>query len=437
MPGEAVGHPRQPLLHDETVVLSAPSQLWSSPDGSIGSKAIHGFYHSETRILSALALTANGESPEHLNHSLDGAGTVRISALLRHLDDRTADPRVRVDRVRTVVAGSLSETITLSNALLEPIETGLTLTTAHDFQSVHSVKGGVRDASVRTAASGLPAGIRLVSGTVTAEFTAAGASVTYADDAITTHWDVVIPAHGSVSVSWTITAEDTAAVVTAAAAPAEWTALALDGEDQRLRLWVDAALADWRRCAWSSWPRPTSRSSLRVPRGSSPCSAGTPSGPPGSCCRSAPASPVRRCGFWPGSRARQTSQPRPSSRARSCTSCGRGRSASTAKTSCCRRSTTARSMPPRSGSACSSTRGGGGCPTPRCEALLPNLEAARSPGCATTATATATDFSSTSTTTGHGLANQGWKDSGDSIQWRDGSARRRPDRALRGAGLRL
>ncbi len=37
---------------------------------------------------------------------------------------------------------------------------------------------------------------------------------------------------------------------------------------------------------------------------------------------------------------------------------------------------------------------------------------------------------------GHGLANQGWKDSGDSVQWRDGTRREGPDRALRGAGLR-
>jgi glycogen debranching enzyme len=242
---DIVAHPRQPLLHDELIVLSAPSQLWSSPDGSMGSKAIHGFYHSETRILSELALTANGQSPEHLTHSLDGAGTVRISALLRHLDDRTADPRVRVDRVRTVVAGSLSETITLSSALFEPIETSLTLTMAHDFQSVHAVKGGVLDASVQTSMSATPSGIRLVSGTVTAELSATGASVTSDDNGVaTTHWDVVIPPHGSVSVSWTVTAADTAAVVTAAAPTTDWTALDLAGEDHRLQLWVDSALAD-------------------------------------------------------------------------------------------------------------------------------------------------------------------------------------------------
>ena len=48
--------------------------------------------------------------------------------------------------------------------------------------------------------------------------------------------------------------------------------------------------------------------------------------------------------------------------------------------------------------------------------------------------------------TGHGLANQGWKDSGDSIQWRDGTLARGPialcevqgyayEAAIRGAGL--
>ena len=38
---------------------------------------------------------------------------------------------------------------------------------------------------------------------------------------------------------------------------------------------------------------------------------------------------------------------------------------------------------------------------------------------------------------GSGLANQGWKDSGDAIVNRDGSLARLPDRARRGPGLRL
>ena len=53
-----------------------------------------------------------------------------------------------------------------------------------------------------------------------------------------------------------------------------------------------------------------------------------------------------------------------------------------------------------------------------------------------TATATVTDSSSTSARP-TGLRNQGWKDSWDGINFADGTLAEPPDRALRGAGLRL
>jgi len=60
-----------------------------------------------------------------------------------------------------------------------------------------------------------------------------------------------------------------------------------------------------------------------------------------------------------------------------------------------------------------------GMPETQVEALMPNLEAAlgwmRDYG-----DSDGDGFLEYADTTGHGLANQGWKDSGDSIQWRDG-----------------
>ena len=98
--------------------------------------------------------------------------------------------------------------------------------------------------------------------------------------------------------------------------------------------------------------------------------------------------------------------------------------------------TTAPSTPPRCGSACCTTPGAGACPPPRSRALLPPWRR-RWAGSATRATPTATASSSTSTHSGHGLANQGWKDSGDSVRFRDGRLGGAADRAGRGAGLRL
>ena len=142
-----------------------------------------------------------------------------------------------------------------------------------------------------------------------------------------------------------------------------------------------------------------------------------------SCCRSAhglagehPARPRRRCRA-PRRRRRRP----PSSRARSCTSCAAAASRSPARASRCRRSTTAPSTRRRSGSACCTTPGGAGLPDDEVRGAAAAPRAPRSPGCATTATATATACSSTSTRPARGLANQGWKDSGDSVQWRDGT----------------
>ena len=125
----------------------------------------------------------------------------------------------------------------------------------------------------------------------------------------------------------------------------------------------------------------------------------------------------------------------PSSRARSCTSCAARRSSCPARASCCRRSITAPSTRPRCGCACWRTPGEPGCRRTRCAHCCRRC-GARWSGCDHGDSA-GDGFLDYVDETGHGLANQGWKDSGDSIQWRDGSARRGPDRAVRGAGVRL
>ncbi len=73
-------------------------------------------------------------------------------------------------------------------------------------------------------------------------------------------------------------------------------------------------------------------------------------------------------------------------------------------------------MPRRSGCALLAEASAAGMPEAEVHALLPNLERALE-----WIVASAGDgFLDYVDETGHGLSNQGWKDSGDSIQWRDG-----------------
>jgi len=57
-------------------------------------------------------------------------------------------------------------------------------------------------------------------------------------------WPVEVPARGSVTIAFDLAAEDAAAVVTAAPAGRPWTAPDLTGADDRLVRWVDRALGD-------------------------------------------------------------------------------------------------------------------------------------------------------------------------------------------------
>ncbi|MCU1557954.1 MAG: amylo-alpha,6-glucosidase, partial [Microbacteriaceae bacterium] len=129
----------QPLMHDETVVLRAPTQAWSSHSGAIGQRAIHGIYLSDVRILSTVDVDYGGQSGEHIATVPHGADRVDFIALLRHLDDRGADPRVRVIRSRSVHSGGGAESLRLESTLRDPVETTVVVRLSSDLADMDTV----------------------------------------------------------------------------------------------------------------------------------------------------------------------------------------------------------------------------------------------------------------------------------------------------------
>ena len=181
-------------------------------------------------------------------------------------------------------------------------------------------------------------------------------------------------------------------------------------------------------------PTTATGSSPRAARGSSPSSAATRCGPRGCCVPLDPElalSTLRALARPPG-HARRPARPR-SSPARSCTRCAAPTLDRRAR--CCRRSTTAPSTPPRCSSARSPTPSLGRRPAPRCGRCC------RPPGAAWSGCWARRRRRRLARLRRHtpvqGLANQGWKDSHDSVQFADGRLAERADRAVRGAGLRL
>ncbi|GAA1423751.1 glycogen debranching N-terminal domain-containing protein [Agrococcus citreus] len=103
---------RAPLLHDELVALSAPTQAWSRRDGTMDGPA-HGVFHGDWRWVRGLELLVDGRSVEHLSTAEERGWTV-FRAVARDLDGGTSS-RVLVERMRGVEQGGLVERVTLVN----------------------------------------------------------------------------------------------------------------------------------------------------------------------------------------------------------------------------------------------------------------------------------------------------------------------------------
>jgi glycogen debranching enzyme len=412
--------PLQPLLHDSVVVLTAPSQAWSTADGTVDGRGIHGFYHSDLRVLGGIGLTIDGALPEHIATGSPDAATAVFTSLARAIDDHTADPRVRIDRTRQVVAGSLVETITVRNALAEPIHPTIEVALRADFSPMQVVKAGLSGSEHPIAAIAISDGVTFTSGVVTATVVAPAAEVAVDDVSATITWSAEIPARSAATFSWRIEVDDPTAVVAGAEPSPDWASFTAATGDSRLAAWLQRAVADLQALRMSTTDRPEDvflaagapwfftlfgRDSIWAARMLLPLGTDIA------------ASTLRVLASMQGTQTVNETAEQPGKimhelRPAALTIPGEGVV-----------------LPPLYYGTVDATAlwitllhdaWKWGMPASEVEALLPHLEAAlawmRDYG-----DSDGDGFLEYVDTTGHGLANQGWKDSGDSIQWLDGT----------------
>ncbi|WP_157236749.1 glycogen debranching N-terminal domain-containing protein [Promicromonospora sukumoe] len=234
--------PLQPLLGDAVIALRAPTQVWSGRDGDLGAAPIDGVYHGDVRHVRGLTLECAESAIEYISLAPDSASHVVFGGLLRGADDATPDPKVRLVRDRRVTDGSLAETWTVASHLAEPTRVTLRLRLRPDFASMHEVKAGLAapgGAPEITLGDGSGLGDGSAPGSSTAvarsgghsfTLTAAGATVTTgADGEIVATWPLDVPARGRAEAAWSLALHDDAMVVRGAAGTWPGTAEALRG----------------------------------------------------------------------------------------------------------------------------------------------------------------------------------------------------------------
>jgi len=236
----------QPWLHDLVATLSAPTVVLSESSGQIRDRDAQGVLHADVRVLSEAVLTVGGVEPEAISGGITGARTARFTSVARGLGDAaTVDPTVRVDRERTVGAGEVSERLRLASFADAPVDTELTVTVAADL-------AGLRDIKTRGSAPPVPLRVSFAGDTILSwgndavrvTLAAPGASVALSADqtAAVLRWSVRLDGRGSREVSWRLAVADEAAAVAPATSP-PWRVSAT-ADDPRLPALLSQSLAD-------------------------------------------------------------------------------------------------------------------------------------------------------------------------------------------------
>jgi glycogen debranching enzyme len=236
----------QPMLHDLVCVVRAPGCVLSAADGQIREPGVQGLLHGDHRVLSEAVLLVDGREPEPVAHHATGPGTARFTALLRWVGDPSADPIVRLDRFRTATADGMTERIRVSSAATRPVRLVMTLDLGCDLAPIDEVKSG------RTGQPRLPA--TAVGGstadTLSWRRDALAVTVSASDATVTAGrrprvtWQIDLPPAASHELTWSVTVSDDTALLAAPVTAPQWQRPQVIAADRRIERLLARSLDD-------------------------------------------------------------------------------------------------------------------------------------------------------------------------------------------------
>lgn len=240
----AAGPPQslQPYLHELVTAVSAPAVALSTVDGQVAGPGA-GFYLGDRRLLDRLVVTVDGRPAAPVSgHPTAGTGA-RFVGVVRHLGDPSPDPTVFLERDREVSPTGFVEVVRVVSRARAPLRCVLGVELGSDLADMTLVKAA--GTAPRPAAD---------IGTAEARFTDPDgttvlAALSPAADRVGTgdrlEWTVALPARGSwaVTVRVGVPADAVPTVVVPPAKPA-WEPLLVGAADTRLPALVARSLAD-------------------------------------------------------------------------------------------------------------------------------------------------------------------------------------------------
>ncbi|MET7996194.1 glycogen debranching N-terminal domain-containing protein [Amycolatopsis sp. NPDC005232] len=193
----------QPLLHDLAIALRAPTVVLSGRDGQIRGNGTQGLLHGDLRLVSEAVVTVDGHEPEPIGFEEPAADRGTFTGLVRHLGNPGPDPTVWLRRHRRVTASGVTEKLELVSSASEAVECVVELVLAADFASIEVIKSG--GSAVPLEPVRVDGGVRWEQGLVKAVVATDGG--TTVDGArVLVKWRVRV--EDRVELHWTLTATD-------------------------------------------------------------------------------------------------------------------------------------------------------------------------------------------------------------------------------------
>ncbi len=137
--------PRQPWLHEMNICTHGNVTALSSRAGDMSGASGTGLYVDDRRALSEFAVLVDGQRPELLAEGALGS-RAEFFASARNLGLLTADPVVEVRRHRRLVDGGMVESVVVVSRAEEARRIVLTVRLGSDGASMASIKSGYFDA---------------------------------------------------------------------------------------------------------------------------------------------------------------------------------------------------------------------------------------------------------------------------------------------------
>ncbi|MBY9075981.1 amylo-alpha-16-glucosidase [Nocardioides sp. WL0053] len=228
----------QPYLAHLTGVFHAPVQAWSQPDGAMGDGA-EGIYCGDERIVSDARLTVAEHELRHVSTQMRSATEVRFVYVVT-APAEVPDPLLTIHRTRRASVDGVSEELRIGSALREQVDLDLELVLGLDRTSMEQIKSG-RSARDRPQPGGFRWSWR--DDDTTAEVTVDEGEADVFGSEVAVRWQVNLSPGAEVTVGWSLRADDAAAPILGTPAPPVPTPK-VDTSDQRLQRLADRAFSD-------------------------------------------------------------------------------------------------------------------------------------------------------------------------------------------------